>query len=331
MAETRQSVAAVYAIVGTEDFLRREALRDVLALVGSEDDLGPTRLDGETATLAEVLDELRTLSFFGGRRVVIVSDADTLITANRAALEKYCEAPAPNGCLILLCDRMPKNTRLYKIIHTKHAVVEAEPPASRGMGLWITQRAARVYGKRIDRAAAALLHELIGDAPGMLDSELSKLCTYVGSRAEIGRSDVEALVGHVREEKVFAVTDAMAVGDTAGAVRQWEQVLATDRAAPGRALAGLAWGVRRLLEARRDYDRGVSLSELSRRVFTDPATLRQRLERSSVAALERQLAGLLEADLAVKTGRSDLEVAGIRYIVEHSAQAPTRGRARAAR
>ena len=153
---------------------------------------------------------------------------------------------------------------------------------------------------------------------GALDAELAKLAAFVGSRAEITPADVDALVGQNREEKVFAVTDAISVGETDKALAQWEQVWATDRAAPGRAIAGLAWGVRRLIEARRDLDKGVPVAALARRMFTDTAVLQRRLKRLSIQHLEDQLSDLCAADHAVKVGLSTVNLAVEKFIVTHS-------------
>ena len=80
----------VYAVVGRDRFLRSEALDGILSGLASEmDSVGPARHDGSSAELAEVLDEARTLSLLGTRRVVVVDDADGFISANRAALERY--------------------------------------------------------------------------------------------------------------------------------------------------------------------------------------------------------------------------------------------------
>jgi DNA polymerase III delta subunit len=43
--------------------------------------------DGSDAELAEVLDEVRTFSLLGGRRIVVVSGADPFVSRHRAALE----------------------------------------------------------------------------------------------------------------------------------------------------------------------------------------------------------------------------------------------------
>ena len=322
MRPSDASAVLICAIVGPDRFLNGEApatfLRDV---ADPADDVGPSRFDGARAAPAEVLDEVRTLSLLGTRRIVIVEDADPFITANRSAPERYCTDPAPNGCLILLCRSLPRNTKLHRIIAEKGRVLVCEAPKGRAVVSWITERARTAHGKPMAPGAAQRLRDHVGDALGLLDAELSKLATYIGSRDQIAASDVDVLTGHVREETVFAITDAMASGDAKTALAQWEQVLATDRAAPGRALGGLAWGLRRLLAARRDFESGVGAGELARRLYTDPDVLERRLKRVKIEDLEAQQRDLLEADLAVKTGAATLESAVERFIVKHSTSA----------
>jgi DNA polymerase III delta subunit len=129
---------------------------------------------------------------------------------------------------------------------------------------------------------------MAGDSLGVLDQELEKLATYVGARPEITVNDLEALVGNNRERNVFELTDALARGDAPTALRLWERVLSTDRAAPFRAIGGLAWGIRK------------------------------RLEGAADAMLEDQLIDLLEADLGSKTGLAGADRAVERFIVKHA-------------
>ena len=148
----------VYAVVGADRFLRSDALESILTVVAGEaDTLGPTRVDGPQAALADVLDEVRTVSLLGDRRVVIVDEADKFITANRAALERYCAAPATSGSLILLCNTLAKNTRLYRIINNAGAVIHCTPPKGQAVIGWIVDRAQANYGKRLGRAAGQML------------------------------------------------------------------------------------------------------------------------------------------------------------------------------
>ena len=309
----------VYVVATAERLLRNIALEGILSTIGEEmDTLGATRVDGDRAELAEVLDELRTLSLLGGRRVVVVDDADAFISANRKTLEDYCAAPAPEGTLVLLCNTMPANTRLFKIVNKIGSVVRPEVPKGRRVLSWVQNRARTPHGKRLSGPAAQRLLDYVGGSLGALDAELSKLVTYIGDRDEITPSDVAALTGRHREEKVFAVTDALDVGDVAGALGHWQQVLATDRAAPARALAGLAWSVRRLLEVSRQWRDGADIQTLARSMYTDPQLLRQRLQRVSIEQLVSRQRDLLAADLDVKTGLTTVESAIEKFIIKHT-------------
>ncbi|MCP4593941.1 MAG: DNA polymerase III subunit delta [bacterium] len=319
----------VYVVYGPETFLKQQAVRRLVhqALGAEAEALGPTRYDGATAELADVLDEVRTLSLLGDLRVAIVEDADSFVTRNRAALERYCADPSDSGRLILVCKTFNARTRLCKAVAGMQGLIKCEAPRGAALNAWISERARTAYGKPMDRSAVARLREHVGETLGVLDAELSKLTTYVGARSSITAEDVDALVGNVREQNVFAITAAMADGDVRTALHHWERVLATDRAAPGRAVGGLAWGIRRLLDAHQAVATGTPVGNLARQFWTEPAVLERRLARVSSRMLEDQLCDLLAADVAAKTGRSEVSRAVERFIITHAtAASPTGGR-----
>jgi len=321
MTSTKPSLRPVYAVFGAEQFLKRQALRRIVNLALGDDPgaMGPTRIDGETAELADALDELRTLGLLGDRRVVIVESADEFISKYRKPLETYCAKPTGDGCLILLCNSLPRNTRLRRAITESGEVIECRPLAPGQVGRWIVRRCRDASGKVIEAAAAERLRELAGNDLGMLASELDKLAAYVGGREQIAVADVEVLVGHHREETVFRVTDAMSAGDAAGALQAWEQVLATDRAAPARAIGGLAYVIRRLLDAKEAVAAGTPVSKVAPRMRQDANVLARRLKNVTVEQLQRQLCELYDTDLAAKTGMAKVERAIETFIVKHTA------------
>ncbi len=310
----------VYVVYGPDAYLRTQAVHTIIRdELGSDDvGLGPARLDGGSADLAQVLDEVRTFSLLGNRRLVIVEDADGFITRYRQALEAYCEAPSDCGCLVLVCDSFDARTRLFKAVQRVGQTIKCESLRGRAVVGWILDRARTAYAKQLNPDAATRLRELTGDNLGVLDSELSKLALYVGKRETVVPADVEALVGNNREENVFAVLDAMAEGNAGRALQHWEQVLATDRAAPGRAIGGLAWGVRRLLQAKQALAAGTPMTQLARQFFTEPAVLKQRLDRVSTEQLEQRLMDLLQADVDSKTGFSPVDSSVEKFIVKHT-------------
>lgn len=316
------------AIIGNEPFLQGDALARVLAPLREEmGDLGPARFEGDRVEPAEVLDELRTPSLLGGKRVVIVEDADDFISANRALLERFCAAPADGGVLILLCSSLPKNTRLYKIIDGLAGIVACDAPRGAAFASWITQRAVQNYDKKIAPQAVQALRRLLGDAPGWIDAELGKLAAFVGDRPEITAKDVAELTDQRREEKVFGIIDALQDGNSTLALCLWDQVMATDRAAPGRALAGLALKVRQMIGAHDELEQKGNVFGSAHRMFMDAFELRRRLDRIPKGTLIEQLKDLLRADVAVKTGLSSLSLAIEKFIVKHSTVAGHAARA----
>lgn len=324
---TRKATPSVVAIVGNEPFLRTEALARLLEPIKSEvGELGAMRFEGDRAAAAEVLDEVRTPSLLGGRRVAIVEDADDFISANRDLMERYCTSPVEDSLLVLLCHSLPRNTKLYKIIDANGQIIACEIAKGPAFASWITQRAQSAYGKKIAPAAVQSLRRLLGDSAGWIDAELGKLASYVGDRPDITSADVNELTDQRREEKVFGIMDAMAGGDAAGALCLWNQVLETDRAAPGRAVAGLALKVRQMIEACEEMAATGHVFKSATRMFMDAQDLRRRLERISKGQLLAQQRDLLRADLAVKTGLSTLPLAIEQFIVKHTTDPADRPR-----
>ncbi len=308
----------VFVVCGPETFLKLQAINEIAdrVLGGMDRGLALSEHDGETAKLADVLDDLRTLPFLTERRLIVLRDADDFISEYRDKLEQYLENPTPTGVLLMECQSFPATTRLYKKVKAIGGeILKCEPVKAMQVPAWLIERARKTYGVQIDQRAAALLGELIGAELGRLDSELQKLALYVGERKRIEAADVETLVGFHKEEKVWGIVSAIACGDEAGALRLWEEVWQTDKAAPGRAVAGIAFTVRRLLSALRAQETGASLGELARILWTDTQTARKDLAAFSVQQVEDMLCQLLEIDVASKTGQGSVRSGVEAFIV----------------
>jgi len=221
---------AIYVVHGTEDFLRAaviSAIRD--RVLGSADEFSLTRFDGKSATLADVFDELATLPFLGGHRLVIVDGADDFVSEHRAALERYVGQPHRTGVLVLVTTSWPSNTRLAKLIAQSSSAIaiDAKPLETAALTTWCRQWAKRRYGKRLMGDAAQLLVELVPESLGQFDAELDKLAAYVGDRGDIRVEDVDQLVAAGRVDTVWKILDAAACGDAASALQLLDSLLGT--------------------------------------------------------------------------------------------------------
>lgn len=260
-------------------------------------------------SIVGVLEDLRTLPFLADRRVVLVREADAFITAHRERLEEYVAAPAPTGVLVLACRSFPKTTRLYKAADAAGAAIhECKKLFGRALVEFVVAQA-RESDKRFDAGAAQRLVDLVGQDTGILAGEVEKLCLYVADRATITNNDVSDLVGQSREEKIFAVADAAAIGKLPDALRLWQQVLETDPAAAFRAVGGLAFVVRRWLGAHQMLAEGASVRSIAPRMMMwgREQELETLLRRQPPSRLRRALAAIADLDSQAKSGGRSIE------------------------
>lgn len=312
------AVPPIAAIYGDEPHQKSTALTcllDELLPPNVDRDLALTAYDGERPPeqggpeISTVLNDLRTLPFLAERRVVVIRDADGFITRHREALERYAAAPARTGVLVLECRSFPKNTKLFKAVAAVGGLAqECRKLYGRAL-LEFVQDEARKRGARMSEGVAARLVELIGTDSGALAAEVDKLALYVSPRQEITDVDLSALVGETREEKIFAVADAAGAGRLQDALRMWNQVIETDSEAPFRAVGGLAFVLRRWLNAHRSVAEGATPFELARKMmmFDRPQELQVILRRQSPARLRRALAALADLDSQAKSGARSIE------------------------
>jgi DNA polymerase-3 subunit delta len=329
---TKSRHPPVIVIFGDEEYQKASALQRTLdALLPPEADrtLALCPYDGSQAedqggpAFASVMDDLATLPLLAPRRVVLIREADRFITAYRERLEKYLAAPAGTATLILECRSFPRTTRLYKAVAgCGGEIVECKKLTGRALADFVVAEA-RARGQRIDPDAARRLCELVGAEQGALASEVEKLCLYAHERPAITSADVAELVGQSREEKIFRVMDAAGLGRLPEALALWQQVLATDPAAGYRAVGGMAFVLRRWMDAQRQRADGVPTHAIAPKLLMwgregDVETILRRLPARRLGQL---LAAVGELDSQAKSGTRSIET-GVETLLV-SVAAPT--------
>jgi DNA polymerase-3 subunit delta len=297
------AIPPVVAVTGSQRHFKQQAIARLRALVIDDDDTSLSRFPGRETELQTVTDELRTVSMWGGRRLVLVEDADDFVSKYRAALEKYVDAPAKKSVLVLDVGSWVKTTRLAKLVAASGLEVNCGELKGAALFKWLQETAAETYQTKLDRDAAALLVDLIGEEPGMLDSELSKLSTYSGERKRITAEDVRSLVGGWRTETTWFMTDAVRDGHVGDALVALEQLLVAGEA-PQKLLGGIGFVFRKLATAT-EQARHKPLDQALRDAGVFPQAVgpsQAYLRRLGRARAERLLSLLVRADSGLKGG-----------------------------
>src|SRR5262245_5527514 len=186
---------AVYALVGDEDFLKRQARERIISIVLGDEDpsFAVSEYQGDKLDFSTARNDLETPPFLAPCRIVIVENADTFVANFRQELEAYVAKPSSVGVLVLDVKTFPENTKLAKALPdtAKIACKEVKPYQAYELKPWCTEWAKTTYKKKLSPDAAELLLELVGVSMGLLDQELGKLAVAVGAKPTIEAEDVD--------------------------------------------------------------------------------------------------------------------------------------------
>ena len=241
----------VAAVFGNDSTLRSMV---IAALTGHGD---RTSLDGDVTKWSDLRDDLSTASLFdsfgdGDKRTIVVRGADDFLSKHRPELENYLAKPAAASRLVLELDSLASNTRVYKSIDKGFLLVGCGNATDTKKGVtaatrrkFITGFLAPRHGCTVTKDAVDLLYELLGDDLGMIDTELAKLALYRDPGGTVDADLVSEVVAGWQGKTVWQITDAIAAGDAAEAIRQLDKLI-LGGSKPIALLPQIAWSLRRL-------------------------------------------------------------------------------------
>jgi len=303
----------VYVIAGKDEPLVNARCQELLdQLLEPEQRMTAlSSVDGDEVSVSDVLDELRTAPFLTDKRVVVVRGADGFISKHRDILEKYFERPASTGVLVMTVSGWDARTRLAKRLPQVGALIELTPPARWKLPEHLVQYAADRHKVRLNRDAAGLLVELVGEELAQLYNEIEKLTLFARGQTVVTVQHVESLIGHHRIYDAFEVIDATISGSAAQAVTRLRNMFEEDRSAEYSVVGAFAFHVRRMFNAKVLLDKGASPADVAKRLRIWGTTDRffAQLRRISLPQIASLLDELAAIDYATKTGQGQAAVA----------------------
>ena len=339
----------IYLLHGTDTYSLGACLDELRAAVGMLDvqDANITSLAAQDATPAAVLGMSQAMPFLAERRMVIVEGLlGSLVGEGRGGKGKVSaekladwqdffpslpEQLPPTSDLVFLEGQLRPNNPLLKDLKAVAEVKEFGNMNPNDLRGWVQNRVMETNGS-ITTNAVQLLVDMIGTDLWGLSSEVEKLSLYAAGRA-IEIEDVEELVVSAKEVSVFAVVDAVLEGNRNVAMRNLMKLLEGEATVPY-LLSMLGRQVRLLLLAKELIAEQVPQGELGSRLGINSAyPLRKTLEqarRFTPQALRQLHAGLLDTDVAIKTGAQGERLA-LEFLVAEVCQSISGGRAMARR
>jgi DNA polymerase III delta subunit len=291
-------------LVGPDALLQQEALHEIVAQLPP--DAQRIESDGQSADLADVLDELRSYAMFGSVKVVSVRNADEFVSRFREQLEDYVARPSDSATLVLRFSSLPSNQRIYKAIAKSGQIIQCQPP--KDLKGWIVQRGKNAHKLSVSADAAELLADFIGADLGRIDNELAKLALMSPS-ARIGPDEISQSVAFQREREMWDLTNALGSGDPAEAVRRWRQLIQGDASAEFRAVTWLCIWLENVRKAQTMLRDGQNAFTIGQALRIWPRDVQQRfvdtVQSLGERGRRRAVDLLAEIDFQSKTGVGD--------------------------
>lgn len=270
-----KSDAPLALVCGEDDFAAKQRARQIYsqwceALGGMDHEIIEATVSnsGEALRVINKLREaLQTLPFFGGGKAIWLRDCNFLGDERAALTSSVTETLAElsqelkqfgwqNVRLVISTGKVDKRKTFYKTIE-KIGRVESFDGWSVNDRDWAQQAEAWARkgidsrDKQISERALADLITRVGPHPRQLDSEIEKLCLYIGERKEISEPDVRAVCVRNKTARAFALGDALGNRNLTALLRcldeeMWEMQFDKDKSEIG-LLYGLISKVRALL------------------------------------------------------------------------------------
>jgi DNA polymerase-3 subunit delta len=320
----------LHVLIGEDDFSIRQALGEIKKGVGDATALmtNTTVLDGRQMTVAALRAACETVPFLAEKRLVIVEGLlERFEPAVKNVKKKAARTPGPDEeypAVAAAIKNLPPFTELVLLggrINARNPLLRELSGATRvkmfpllkppQLAQWIERRVVAQGKGDISPQAVALLVRVVGNDLWTMAGEVDKLVQYAAGR-RIEEGEVKAVASSAQEVGVFALVDAI-LEFQAAAAQELLQTLFSQGAAPAFILTMLARQVRIIFQVKDMRERGRSRGEIQTRLgLTSDFLLRKAWEQANkytVARLREVFHKLLEADLAIKTGKLEGEIA----------------------
>jgi DNA polymerase-3 subunit delta len=300
---SRQTLKPAYLVLG-DDLPKIElALKRLRARIAEQSgsDLNIDEFDATVDPAITVVNAANTLAFLGGTRLVLVTEAQAWLKADKEVIAAYLESPAPDACLTLVAEKLAANDLLRTAMARHGEVLEYLAPKEGQLPGWLVKEAASRLGMDLGLGEARQLVQRSGDHQQILLRELEKLHLYADGRA-ITAEDIRLLSTPTVEASIFDLLDSLALNRGSAAFAAAEDLMAS-----GERPEGLFFRILRhfqnLGRVAAMRDEGMGQEAIQAELKMKPYPTRKLVEQSALLGTDgigRRLSILADTDARMK-------------------------------
>ena len=244
----------VYLFYGEEEYLTLQYRKELIrAVLGDESSMNLNIHREESLDWNTVQDEILSMPFFAGHRMVVLDDTK-LFRAGKSADQDAGSGKGEDGALsaevaaflpkipettvVLFTERadekkpggqkgrssVDRRGRLFKAVGKCGLAVEFSPPDEQMIEKWVLSRlgAEKI---QITREAMDTFLPMTGTDMSHISTETEKLISYAGRGGTVQAQDVRSLTSEILEGRIFRMLDLIAQHDRKGALDLYDDLL----------------------------------------------------------------------------------------------------------
>ena len=303
-------ISPFYFLYGAESFYRIEVIKALNQKLISTDnkDFNLEDFEARESLVGDWIAAAKTLPFLGGKKLVIVRNLHEVILeeTDQKALLQYIAAPELDSCLVITADKADQKRKLYKNLTAQQGALPCEAPQEAALFTWVKNRVSS-FGYDLSLEAARKIVDKVGAKPAILAKELEKLMTYAGKENKITESMVEDLIGEIKMENAFLLTEALKNKKVEKALLVLQKQLGQGDE-PIKILGLIAWQIRTLWEVKHYQDEKYGTQKIAKQMGAKPFLVEKAMQYTqnfNRSQLRKSMKYLFEADRELKTSGRD--------------------------
>lgn len=309
MIDLKEQISIIY---GKNDFLVENKLKELINQT-EVDEINTNRYDLLETSSEDVIEDLRTISFFSDKKIIIIDNFDDLLSKNQSIIADwidYLKKPNPDVFLfIILKDLISEDILIGKTLLQYGYLVEVKDMTNEMFPSYITNY---LKEKKFDIEKKACEELLVRTEYNLnlIMQELEKLMLYKYDDKKIDLNAVQTLVSKNLEENIYELTNSILSNNNNKTIEIYYDLLAKSED-PLRIMNNVATKIRQLIHTKILLEKRYNQDEIKDHFNIKSGAAYYLIKDANAVSfelLESILDKLSKLDFDIKTGKIDKKI-----------------------
>ena len=309
MIDLKEQISIIY---GKNDFLVENKLKELINQT-EVDEINTNRYDLLETSSEDVIEDLRTISFFSDKKIIIIDNFDDLLSKNQSIIADwidYLKKPNPDVFLfIILKDLISEDILIGKTLLQYGYLVEVKDMTNEMFPSYITNY---LKEKKFDIEKKACEELLVRTEYNLnlIMQELEKLMLYKYDDKKIDLNAVQTLVSKNLEENIYELTNSILSNNNNKTIEIYYDLLAKSED-PLRIMNNVATKIRQLIHTKILLEKRYNQDEIKDHFNIKSGAAYYLIKDANAVSfelLESVLDKLSKLDFDIKTGKIDKKI-----------------------